>query len=1149
MNRIYYHDSRNPASRRPFGAVSCGTTVTLCLATADLADSLEIALRCWSTSVGELLLQPQRRVVEEKPQKQAVYEFELTAPQEPGLVWYHFVLRRGGETIRYGAPADGLGGEGEVYQGIPADWQITVYDAQAKAPDWYVQGIMYQIFPDRFYRGDAATGNPPLPAGAHFHPNWGDWPFYAKDPQTGDIAAYDFFGGTLDGIIDKLDYLKSIGVTMIYLNPVFESVSNHKYDTGDYKKIDAQFGGEAGFERLRQATAAAGIRLILDGVFSHTGADSPYFQSALRSRQSPYFAWYRFSEYPHKYDCWWGVTTMPNVNELEPSYRDFIIRNNDSVIKHWLRKGAAGWRLDVVDELPGEFVQEMYRELKRTDPEAVLIGEVWEDASRKESYGTLRQYLWGRELDSVINYPFRNAVLDYLLGRSDALSAGRQLASLQENYPAPYFYSTMNVLGTHDVPRLLTLLGEAPDESGLTKLEQARYQLPADKRKKGLARLRLAALIQFASPGVPCVYYGDEAGVEGHSDPQNRRTYPWGAEEAGLVEWYRQLAQLRQNEPVLRTGVWQPLQAGPEIYAFARFTRQGRDGLGKLMKDTLAVVLINRSEQRQLCELDLSSLAFGPLQEKFPRQGRMHIPDSHGKLKLVMEPLSGLVLQAGVHALFAERQAGVLLHPTSLAGPFGIGDLGPQAHAFVDWLATAGQKLWQILPLTPVDSTGSPYQSASAFAGSSLLISPEDLLERGWLEKLEIETIPAGISATKVEYGTVTVWKDSLFRLAFSRFRAAGGTSDFAAFCGEAADWLEDYALFMALKQHHGQVAWTQWEQGAAWRSPEALGHYRLLLAEEIEYQKFLQYLFHDQWQRLHRHARQKGIRIVGDLPIFVSHDSADVWANPELFNLDEAGNPRTRAGVPPDYFSSTGQLWGNPHYNWRRHAKEDYAWWVRRLQWLFRSVDAVRIDHFRGFEGFWAIPSQAKNAVQGRWVKGPAEKFFNSLWRQLGPMPIIAEDLGVITPEVVRLKESFFLPGMVIMQFEIWPEEESFHLPEPAPNSFYYTGTHDNDTLLGWLQSVKAQEPALYEGALIYAKKSKRTAVRQLVRPLLAQLLASEARVAVAPLQDWLNLDTRSRMNMPSTASGNWAWRLQGDELTSELAREMAALTQAADR
>lgn len=1147
MNRHLFHDSRELSCRRPFGAVPCGSAVTLSVHAMRQSIPLKVQLRIWSTSVGEMLIGPTAVNPQAEPADSIAYEFRFEVPQRPGLLWYHFIVNYDEHTVRLGAPADGLGGLGVIYEAVPTDWQITVYAAETRVPAWYTQGIMYQIFPDRFYRGDSPQALPSLPPQGLYHPCWSDWPFYSKDTETGNIAAYDFFGGTLDGIVDKLSYLKSLGVSILYLNPIFQSVSNHKYDTGDYKQVDDQFGGNAAFDRLQKAAEEYGIRIILDGVFSHTGAESLYFQSAIQSKRSPYYSWYNFSEYPHKYDCWWGVTTLPNVNEMEPSYRRFIISDKDSVIKHWLRAGAAGWRLDVVDELPGEFVQEMYRELKRANPEAVLIGEVWEDASRKESYGKLRQYLWGQELDSVINYPFRSAVLDFLTGKITAEAALRQLASLSENYPAPYFYATMNVLGSHDVPRVLSMLGDAPSETELSKLDQARYRLPAEKRKMAVARLKLAALIQFASPGVPCVYYGDEAGVEGHGDPQNRRTYPWGDEDRTLIAWYQELAKLRQNEPALRTGRWIPLYAGEEVFAFGRRSDEGRDALGETIVDAAVVVMVNRSQHSVECCIDMASVCCGPLKTVLPTAGELVFPDADGRLRMKLLPLSAVVLKAELHPMFSQRQAGILLHPTSLPGPFGIGDLGPNAHKFVDWLAAAKQSFWQILPLAPVDSTGSPYQSASAFAGNPLLISPEILKRQGLLT--EQEEGEAGLCSGKVEYGKLVSSKQKLLRQAFTRFAQRMVADEYHDFCQQAAFWLEDYALFMSLKDRHGGVAWTEWPPEIARREPKALENQRRELSEDIEFYRFCQYQFFCQWKNLRQRANAQGIRVIGDLPIFVAHDSADVWAMPHLFELDATGRPKTRAGVPPDYFSKTGQLWGNPHYNWRRHEKQDFAWWVSRIKWLFQLVDAIRIDHFRGFEAYWEIPARAKTAARGRWTKGPGKRFFNAIWRNLGPVPIIAEDLGVITPEVVQMKDAFFLPGMMIMQFEFWSETDRIHLPAPLPNSIYYSGTHDNDTLYGWLRQIRKNQPELFAGAAAYAGRNPSISAAWLVGPLLERMMQSQARTAIIPLQDWLGLGSQARMNMPSTINGNWIWRLTGSELTAELAARIAAQVQASGR
>ena len=464
-----------------------------------------------------------------------------------------------------------------------------------------------------------------------------------------------------------------------------------------------------------------------------------------------------------------------------------------------------------------------------------------------------------------------------------------------------------------------------------------------------------------------------------------------------------------------------------------------------------------------------------------------------------MPPFGARVFKAGVHAFFAKRQAGTLLHPTSLPGPYGIGDIGPTAHAFIDWLAQSGQSLWQILPLGPVDDTGSPYQSSSAFAGNLLLISLEDLQVRGLLDSIEI---PAGLSPDRVEYEKVTAWKTEQLRRAFAAFRQKPVPSDYRHFLRTAAEWLEDYALFMALKDLHGGLVWTAWEAGAARRKPRTLARYRRELADEIDFYRFGQYVFFSQWEKLHAHAAALGIQIVGDVPIFVAHDSADVWARPELFALNRQGQPLTKAGVPPDYFSKTGQLWGNPHYKWTTHAAEDYDWWVSRLRWLFQSVDAIRMDHFRGFEAFWEVPAHYKTARKGRWVQGPGRELFLALRRRLGKLPILAEDLGVITPAVEALKEEFFLPGMAVLPFSIWKEGEKVHWPAPTPNTFYYTGTHDNDTLLGWLNEIYYTDADLYTIVATYAGRSAEIAPRRLVSALIEQILQSDARIAMIPVQ-----------------------------------------------
>lgn len=474
-----------------------------------------------------------------------------------------------------------------------------------------------------------------------------------------------------------------------------------------------------------------------------------------------------------------------------------------------------------------------------------------------------------------------------------------------------------------------------------------------------------------------------------------------------------------------------------------------------------------------------------------------------------------------------DRASGILLHPTSLPSRYGIGDLGPEAYKFVDFLKTGKQRLWQILPLNPVGQGWSPYQSPSAFAGNHLLISMDKLREEGLLTAGDTDNIPA-FPEDKVLFPLVASFKEKLLRKAFTAFINTGESRpDYKAFLGENNYWLGDYALFMALKMHFGGLAWNRWEKALAFREKEALLYYQEHLHEEIAFHCFLQYVFFKQWTALKSYANAQEIKIIGDLPIFIAHDSSDVWAHPALFALDERGNPLTVAGVPPDYFSETGQLWGNPHYDWAEMEKDDYRWWRERFRHLLKLADFVRVDHFRGFEAYWEVPAGEKTAVRGRWVKGPGEKFFLTLEKYLGKLPVIAEDLGVITPEVQALKEKCGFPGMKVLQFLT---EEELQAGRKEEDVVYYTGTHDNDTLLGWYRKLNTALPGPEE--------------RKKCWEYMALVSGSGARWAIFPLQDILCLDQEARMNTPGTVEGNWQWRFRAGVLTSSLAAELASLT-----
>ena len=489
-----------------------------------------------------------------------------------------------------------------------------------------------------------------------------------------------------------------------------------------------------------------------------------------------------------------------------------------------------------------------------------------------------------------------------------------------------------------------------------------------------------------------------------------------------------------------------------------------------------------------------------------------------------------------------KRRSGVLLHPTSLPGPYGIGDLGPEAYKFADFLVAAGQSLWQVLPLGPTGYGDSPYACYSAFAGNTLLVSPDQLIKEGLLDEAPQATGPPN----KIDFGKAHTLKDQILRRAYERYTKTTDTtlrSAFETFAQQHAHWLEDYALFRALKDAHGGVAWNDWEPALTRRTPAALERAREELRNSVEAQMFYQFLFFRQWFALKRYCNERGISIVGDLPIFVAQDSADVWTNPEQFKLDKNGKPLVVAGVPPDYFSSTGQLWGNPLYNWERMLDDGFKWWIERVRATFTVVDIARVDHFRGFAACWEIPGGDKTAERGQWVEAPGRELFTAIRDTLGELPIIAEDLGVITPDVVALREDFDFPGMRILQFGFGSDSKNIDLPHNyVPNVVAYTGTHDNDTTVGWFNSVAG------EGSTRTAEQIERerkfcmdylnTDGREIHWDLIRGVLASVASTAIVPLQDLLGLGTETRMNLPNSTEGNWAWRFTAlnDELATRL-------------
>ena len=502
-----------------------------------------------------------------------------------------------------------------------------------------------------------------------------------------------------------------------------------------------------------------------------------------------------------------------------------------------------------------------------------------------------------------------------------------------------------------------------------------------------------------------------------------------------------------------------------------------------------------------------------------------------------------------------QRASGILLHPTSLPSKFGIGDLGETAYQFIEFLSRSGQKLWQVLPLGPTGYGNSPYMSFSAIAGSLYLISPELLAKQHLLKEEDWADIP-DFDQDRVDFAAVMPYKRKLLEIAFERFKQGYVDQDlqhhhdlyllqeqFKKFCYEEADWLEDYVLFMALHEQNPKVLWNNWEPAIARREPQALQQKREELHEQIEFQRFVQFIFFDQWLKLKQYANMRNIQIIGDIPIYVSHNSADVWANPENFALDpETYEVSQMAGVPPDYFSATGQLWGNPVYNWEYLQETDFAWWIDRFRFLNRYVDIIRIDHFRGFEAFWQVPAGEETAIKGEWKVATGTELFTRLYEVMGELPILAEDLGVITPEVDKLRDDFGFPGMRVLMFAFGGGSDNFHLPHNyVRNSAVYTGTHDNDTAVGWWQRASK-----YEKELFYKYIVGFAAGEPINWVLIRMAMAAVSVIAIVPLQDVLGLDNSGRMNTPGTATGNWGWRYSDpDLLNQDLSDRLLEITQ----
>ena len=1096
------HNSRSEKYRKPFGAVTTGSEVTISIDAGDPAPE-SVRLMLW---LGD---DPKPKYINMKESRgghdatdAAVYTAVITAPDEGCLLWYAFEIeneRESGEDSEserqlfyYGNNPDGLGGEGGVYHDDPPRYQITVYK-YAEVPEWYKSGIVYQIFPDRFARDDdwrerteAACERINKRRGdtkRFVQEDWTKEAFYVRD-DSGKVAEWPMYGGSLRGIEEKLDYIKSLGVTCIYLNPVFEATSNHRYDTGDYMRIESALGTDEDFTSLAEAAMERGIRIILDGVFSHTGCDSIYFdkygnyegdgkrsRGAWNNTKSPYRSWYKFDENEEcGYSSWWGVTDLPEVNETDPSYRKFIL-GEDGVVAHWLKMGASGWRLDVADELPDSFIAETRARIKKTDPDALLLGEVWEDASNKISYGERRKYFMGDELDSTMHYPLRDILLDYINYTIGAGYAEDRLMSLAENYPPENLYGALNLIGSHDRERIMTLMAGEEDYASATK------------------KVRVLSALQFCLPGVPCVYYGDEAGLMGGSDPANRSGFPWGFENLNLGYHYRMLGLIYDEHPALKSGDFRFISGecglGDDIFAF---TRSGRDIAG--VEETL-LILANRSYDPAEVKLaGEDSLSCGYALELMTSE-ELPVDESGSPGTIEMDALSVKIISLRKERPAAEkpeRSAGVICHISSLPGR----KLGQGAKDFVDYISSAGFSIWQLLPLNPAGMGNSPYSSYAAFAGEPDFIDRDDLPSMDGYE----------------------------------------------AFVKDNEYWLYDYIAFKLLREENGNKAWYEWPEDQKMAGSAGvlgrLGKDQKKRAKELAEE---QYYFNAQWNDLKAYANSKGVKLMGDLPMFMAADSADIWANKSMFMIDRAGNQKSHAGVPPDAFSEDGQDWGNPLYDWDKIKKNGYAWWLRRMKQCAERFDILRIDHFRGMSEYFSIP-EGKKPKDGSWQHSAGLGFIEAVKKMLREeglgLDLLAEDLGFLDAGVKNLLKLSGLPGMDIWQFSADEMMETCRKePEKAENRAFYTGTHDNDTLAGWLEAGRRGADA--DAAEI--SEEERAGIKKEALEIIRKIYESPAGLAMMQLQDVFLLGSDARMNVPGVAEGNWSWKVPGDSIKDAFA------------